>query len=45
MTKTLIFEEKYGVNIEDFSTTTEVDEFIEKKLGRKLRVKKMKLFL
>jgi hypothetical protein len=36
--KTVIFEEKYGVNIEDFSTTQEIDKFIEKREGRKLKV-------
>ena len=39
MTKTLIFEEKYGVDIKDFDTTGDVDKFMEKKLGRKLKVK------
>jgi len=34
--KTTIFEEKYGVNIDDFDTTTDVDKFIESKTGRKL---------
>ena len=38
MTKTVIFEEKYGVNINDFSTTEEIDEVIEKQKGRKLEI-------
>jgi hypothetical protein len=38
MTRTIIFEKKYGVNIADFETTEEVDGLIEKKEGRKLRV-------
>lgn len=33
--RTVIFEEKYGVNIDDFSTTEEIDDFIAKKLGKK----------
>jgi hypothetical protein len=31
--KTLLFEEKYGVNIIDFSTIGEIEKFIEKKEG------------
>jgi len=38
MTKTVIFEKKYGVNIDDFGTTEEIDVFIEKKEGKRLRV-------
>ena len=41
MPKTVIFEEKYGVDIKDFSTTKEIDEVIEKKIGRKLKVLKL----
>ena len=41
MTKTVIFEEKYGVSINDFSTTEEVDKLIENKIGRKLKVVKI----
>ena len=37
--KTVIFEKKYGADIKKFSTTEQVDEFIEGKLGRKLKVK------
>ena len=36
--KTVIFEEKYGVDIEKFSTTSDVEKFIENKMGRELRV-------
>jgi len=36
--KTVIFEEKYGVGIEEFSTTSDVEKFIEDKIGRKLQV-------
>ncbi len=38
MSKTVIFEEKYGVGIEQFSTTSDVEKFIEDKIGRKLQV-------
>ena len=36
--KTIIFEDKYSKNINDFSTTNEIDKVIEKKIGRKLKV-------
>jgi hypothetical protein len=36
--KTLFFERKYNTNITDFQTTEDVDNFLERKLGRKLRV-------
>jgi len=36
--KTLIFEEECGVSIEDFEDITQIDEFMEKKLGRPLEV-------
>jgi len=36
--KTVIFEEKYGVDIEKFSTTRDVEKFIEDKIGRELQV-------
>jgi hypothetical protein len=39
--KTLSFEEKYGVDIKDFATTYDVDKFLENKLKRRLRVKKI----
>ena len=42
MTKTVIFEEKYGVNINDFSTTEEIDGVVQKQIGRKLEIKKIK---
>lgn len=38
MSKTVIFEEKYGVGIEKFSTTSDVEKFIEDKIGRELQV-------
>lgn len=38
MRKTVIFEEKYGVDIEKFSTTSDVEKFVEDKIGRKLQV-------
>ena len=40
MRKTVIFEEKYGVNIEDFSTTIDIEKFMEDITGRKLHVTK-----
>ena len=36
--KTVIFEERYGVDIDKFSTTSDVEKFIEDKIGRELRV-------
>ena len=39
--KTVIFEDKYKVNINDFSTTEEIDKVIEKKIRRKLKVVKI----
>ena len=41
MGKTVIFEEKYGVNIDDFSTTEGIDKVIEKQKGRKLEIVKI----
>ncbi|MBE9592888.1 MAG: hypothetical protein IMF19_05355 [Proteobacteria bacterium] len=38
MGKTVIFEERYGVNVNDFSSTDEIDKVIEKKIGRKLQI-------
>lgn len=38
MHKTVIFETKYNVDIREFSSTHEVDDFLERKLGRPLRV-------
>jgi len=39
-TKTIIFEKKYGVSIDDFEDTKKIDAFIESKIGRPLAVKK-----
>ena len=39
--RTVIFERKFGVNIADFFTTKEIDEFIEKQLGKKLKVERI----
>jgi len=36
--RTLYFEKKYGVNIKDFKSTTEIDQVIEKSLGRSLKL-------
>ncbi len=36
--KTVLFEEKYNVDICEFSTTEEVDKFIEKREGKKLEI-------
>lgn len=36
--KTLFFEKKYNTNIKKFQTTEDVDNFLERKLGRKLKV-------
>lgn len=38
MARTVIFEEKYDVDIREFSTTNDVDAFLEQKLGRELKV-------
>lgn len=34
-TNTVIFEEKYGVDIDRFSNTHEIDDFIAKREGKK----------
>jgi hypothetical protein len=39
-TKTLFFENYFNVNIDDFNTTTEINEFIERQTGKKLKVSK-----
>lgn len=39
--KTVLFEKEYNTSISDFSTTEEIDSFIEKKLGRKLEIKQI----
>lgn len=36
MSKTVYFEDKYGVDIKKFQTTAQIDEFIEEKKGRKM---------
>jgi len=36
--KTIIFEEKYGVSIDDFEDAVAIDKFIEKRIGRPLEV-------
>jgi len=41
MSKTVIFERRYGVNVNDFSTTEEIDEVVEKRIGRKLGMVKL----
>jgi hypothetical protein len=41
MSETVIFEKKYGVNINDFSTIEEIEKFIEKKEGKKLQTVKL----
>lgn len=40
--RTVIFEKRYNADIKKFSTTEQVDEFIEDKLGIKLEVKALK---
>jgi len=40
-TKTVIFEDKFKVNITNFSTTEEIDKVIEKKIGRELKMVKI----
>jgi hypothetical protein len=42
--KTVYFEKHYNVNIDDFKSTEEIDEFIENKIGRKLEVEKIDIF-
>ncbi len=39
--KTIFFEEKYGVDIARFRSITDVDSFVEERLGRKLEVKQI----
>jgi hypothetical protein len=38
MSKTIYFEEKYGVNINQFKSIEEIDSFVEGKIGRPLTV-------
>jgi len=39
--KTVIFEKKYGVDLRDFRTTEQIDEYMKDKLGRDLEVKRI----
>ena len=39
--KTVVFEKKYGVKIEDFKDMVEIEKFIEEKEGIKLKVKSL----
>lgn len=41
MAKTIIFEKKYKVSIDNFKTTEEIDEYIEEKEGKRLHVVKL----
>lgn len=41
MGKTIIFEKRYGVNVENFTSTEEIDEVVEKKIGRKMGMVKL----
>ena len=41
MSETVIFEKKYGVDIKDYPTIKEIDNFIEKKEGKKLQIVKL----
>ena len=36
--RTLVFEKEYGVSIDDFEDITQIDRFIEEKLGHPLTV-------
>jgi hypothetical protein len=38
MTKTIIFEEKYKTNINKFSSTDQITDFLEVKLNKRLKV-------
>jgi hypothetical protein len=42
--KTILFEKECGVDINNINSTEEVDEIIEKKIGRKLQVEKIDIF-
>ncbi|MCX6672702.1 MAG: hypothetical protein NTY37_02865 [Methanothrix sp.] len=39
--KTIFFEKKWGEKISNFASTRDVDDFVEKKSGKKLKVKKI----
>jgi hypothetical protein len=41
VTKTVYFERKYKVPIENLKSTRDIDRVIEKSIGRKLEVKKI----
>lgn len=41
VTKTIFFEKKYNTDINNFKTTSEIDEFIENELHKKLKVIKI----
>ena len=42
--KTVVFEDKYGVDINNLNSTIEIDMVIEKAIGRKLDIKKTDIF-
>lgn len=42
--KTILFEKECGVDINNINSTEEVDEIIERKIGRKLQVEKIDIF-
>lgn len=35
---TVLFEQKYNTNIEDFSTTSQINKFVEDKEGKDLEI-------
>lgn len=39
--KTIFFEDYYNTNIKNFNTTTEINDFIEEKLNKKLKIIKI----
>jgi|WetSurMetagenome_2_1015567.scaffolds.fasta_scaffold1343930_2 hypothetical protein len=43
--KTIFFEKHYKIDINDLKSTVEIDEVVEKKIGRKLRVVKTDVLL
>ncbi len=38
--KTVLFEDRYNVDINEFSSTDEIDNHIEKEKGRKIKVRR-----
>jgi hypothetical protein len=42
MSKTILFEKKFRVDIKDFKSTNDVDNFVEGKLGRKLEITRIR---